>query len=148
MSFGPKSPTDDASSNIPPSRLWKRLGFTICVVLLLFAVYYPFSPAAVQRRNMRQADLLVPSVRARIGNDSRFDQIEVQVTTADAGSLSIFGNVRSAQDLASLHAIVATGPLPKNIRWAVTVIPPADWVNVFGKPSPSSTTQTLAPASK
>jgi hypothetical protein len=140
MSFGPKSPTDDTTSNFPPHLRWKRLGFTICVVLLLFAAYYPFSPGAVQQRNMRQANSFVPAVVSRIGDDSRFEQVHVQVTTAELGALLILGYVRTEQDLASLKTAVASGPLPKNVAWRVQVIPPEQWTDVFSKPTQTAPT--------
>jgi hypothetical protein len=135
MSFGPKSPIDEASTNTRPDRHWKRLGLTICVVLSLFAVYYPFSPGAVQQRNMREADSFVPAVVSRIGDGPRFEQVHVQVTTAELGALLIIGYVRSEQDLASLKTVVASGPLPKNVAWRIQVIPPEQWVDLFSKPT-------------
>jgi hypothetical protein len=94
---------------------------TIAITLAAYAVYYPYSPAAVQARNMRAAEAFIPTARASLANDPRFGHVKLYPYTGDGGALGIRGAVRTG-DLAELKKRIEAAAPPVAVRWHVEEI--------------------------
>src|SRR5262245_16744805 len=94
------------------------IAVTAAVTFAACKLYYPFSPAGLQARNMQVAEAFIPIVRAAISSDRRFDRVLLFTYTGQGGSLGIRGEVRSG-DLAELkRRVEATSP-PVAVAWLV-----------------------------
>lgn len=92
------------------------------LLLLAFVLYYPYSPAGQQERNMKLAKKhIAVHIAPKLKGDTRFAGVEVAVTTARLGSIVAVGVVRSEDDLRALREIVETARPPVSVRWAVEV---------------------------
>ena len=94
------------------------IAVTVATTFAAYAAYYPFSPAAVQARNMRTAEAFIPAARASISNDRRFEHVELYPYTGDGGSLGIGGAVRSG-DLVELKKRIEAMTPPVHVSWQV-----------------------------
>lgn len=97
------------------------MGLVTLGLVFATAIYYPFSPAARQARNMRNAKALLPPIRQTLQSDTRFGKVELDVYTGYEGSVIVYGEVASAQDLAALRQIVAARAIPYHVQWSVDV---------------------------
>ena len=100
-------------------RRWSIIvALTAGPILLAYAIYYPYSSAARQARNMRIAEQFAPTVRAAIAGDQRFKYVDVFKYTDKGGCLGVGGFVHQG-DLAELkRRIEATNP-PVLVDWLV-----------------------------
>lgn len=98
----------------------KRLGITVLVVLVAFGIYYPFSPASVQRRGLRAAEDFQKRVEPTIAADPRFSAVTMGVLTNQ--TLRVDGEVPNDIALHDLQKILVlpTGA-PFRIAMRVTV---------------------------
>jgi hypothetical protein len=96
------------------------------VTVVLFAFYpiwYPYTPAGMQRREMDRAKAVVPELMAKIGNDPRFTEVKAGPYTGSGGGLLIYGYVRTEEDLAAIESIAVPFRLRSNVRIEVRVDP-------------------------
>jgi len=106
------------------ARWAKIIGVTVVLTLLAFYVYYPYSHAGRQHRNMVLAEQHLPKVRALVTADARFSRVHFDVYTGNGGSLMLSGAVRTEDDLAALKRLVDGTSPPAPVTWFVYVIPP------------------------
>jgi hypothetical protein len=107
----------------PTIRSRKSFGFpfliTVALLVVATAIYYPFSPAGRQSRDMRKASAHKETLKSRISTDKRFADIRLGVGTQVA--LVIAGTAKSAEDLRDLERIVNESMPPVRIFWAVRI---------------------------
>ena len=101
-----------------------QLPAAIAAVLICFALYDPFSPAARQKANMQRAETQLPVIRRHLETDKRFANLQLAVTTARDGAIVVIANVSSETDLADLRSLVASTSPPVDVVWHVLAIPP------------------------
>jgi len=101
----------------------RRKDFLIVVAILVigFAIYYPHSFAAMQRRNMAMAHGHIPVVEKALATDSRFSDIQVHDVTSNGGCLSVRATVQSAADIDRLMGIVAATSPPTAVQYLIFV---------------------------
>lgn len=95
----------------------------VCLLIVAAVLYYPFSPAGIQRSNMAKGRGHLPRIDTILA-DARFRNVRVLPYTGPRlGGLRATGSVASEQDLVSLKSeIEATSP-PCEVGWAVQVDP-------------------------
>lgn len=127
-SANPSLSSDESQSGVvphlpvePPQPRRHRwaLPKALAVIFILFAVVYPFSPAAIQSRNMAKADAFIPVVRRALKGDPRFGQLRFDSFTGRQGSLLIAGEVANETDLANLKRIIKSKSPPVVVVFAV-----------------------------
>jgi hypothetical protein len=124
-----------------------RRDFLIVVAILVigFAIYYPHSFAAMQRRNMAMARAHIPVVQKALGSDPRFSDIQIHDFTANGGCLSIRATVQTAADVDRLKEIVAATSPPTAVNYLIFVNDD-NAIGFFGVVTDFSTTHpTTAP---
>lgn len=86
-----------------------------------FAIYYPFSPAGRQQRNLIAAGEHRLTLDPVIRSDSRFTDVHLGEFTGGGGRLMVYGRVHSTEALSDLQAIVDESNPPVNVEWRVEV---------------------------
>ena len=102
-----------------------RVWIAVAVLAAIVGVYYPFSPAGRQASNMRLAERHIETLGPRLQNDPRFGDVRLSPSTADGGSLGVFGFVASRDDADSLKALIQQTAPPVETAFRVVVRPPA-----------------------
>ncbi len=102
-------------------RFGKTCLIAIAIGLTGLVVYYPYSPRAVQDRNMAKARDHIPVVQRALGADPRFSKVQLLEYTAKGGSLGVFGSVQTSADLNRLTEIVAATSPPTAVAIRVRV---------------------------
>jgi hypothetical protein len=100
---------------------FSNLALVIVIILIAFAIYYPFSPAGVQSRNMAKARAHIPVIQRALGSDPRFANISLHDYTANDGCLIVNGNVLAGSDLDQLKKIIASTSPPTDVVYVVLV---------------------------
>jgi hypothetical protein len=78
----------------------------VIVLLVATAIYYPFSPAGRQARNMRLAQDHIQLLEPYLRNDSRFDEVHLSGFTGSGGSLMVRGRLATQADVDEVRRIV------------------------------------------
>lgn len=104
------------------------------LLLVAFAIYYPFSPASQQRRGMAIGQRHVSTIEAAL---APFDaeELQVGVSTYGLGTITVHGEVADEETARSIRdAVVATKPPittriwlvgPAGERWLQETVEPA-----------------------
>ena len=101
--------------------LTRRRDFLIALAgaVVVVAIYYPFSPGAIQRRNMAKAEAYIPTIQAALGNLPRFSRVVLRTATAHDGCLLVAGQVPTNADRDELRKIVMTTAPPVEVVFHV-----------------------------
>lgn len=94
---------------------------TVGILLVAFAIYYPNSFAAMQRRNMALAEAHIPVLKQALGTDARFAKVTLSVFTGDNGCLAVGGSVLTDADCDRLREIIAATSPPTAVRYMLLV---------------------------
>lgn len=105
---------------------WQRwtviVALAVAAPLVAFQIYYPFSSAARQKKNLAEAERVLPEVLGALAGEVRFRKVMVGVHTIDDGCLMAWGAVRTEEDLAALKARIAATQPPVNVNYRVEVL--------------------------
>jgi hypothetical protein len=82
-------------------------------------------PLTSQLQNVETATKHLPIVKSILSKDKRFSDIDVCATTADNGSVRVFGSIASENDLDALIRVVASTSPPVYVSFGVKVRLPA-----------------------
>ncbi|MGD0770081.1 MAG: hypothetical protein ABSB42_17995 [Tepidisphaeraceae bacterium] len=115
------TPVQVSTTPVQAGFFQRRKTFLVTVGLLVVAtiIYYPFSPANLQSRNMDKARAHIPVVRRALANDARFANLSFTDFTASGGSLRISGFVPTRKDVNDLKTLVASTSPPTVVIYAV-----------------------------
>ena len=103
----------------------KIVATTTVLTLIGIYLYYPYSPAVRQRKNMDAAEQHLSKILSLVRSDSRFSHVRTEVYTGNGGGLIVLGAVRSQDDLDHLRYTVDSTSPPVQVTWAVKVYPPS-----------------------
>ena len=84
---------------------WRRLGKTVAIILLLFVIVYPYSPAGRQQRYLAAARVCRQQLRDAISK--RPGLADIDRRTLMNGHIIVGGNVATEEALLALHKIVS-----------------------------------------
>ena len=91
----------------------KRLIFYPCLFTVIGISTY-WWPGPVQRRNLRQAQREIDSVKKELESDTRFSQLKIGVGTANLGRyIYVRGHIPEQQSLEYLKSLMKNGISPK-----------------------------------
>ena len=100
--------------------------FALCipaVMVIVFLIYWPWSPGGRQTINMRIARKHLPQVQAILDQDARFAKVTIGEYTGQDGALGLWGDVTTDAALSDLMKLVAQEKLPVPVFWGITVRP-------------------------
>jgi hypothetical protein len=83
----------------------ERLLVVVAVIFLAFAIYYPFSPAARQKVEMKRASAFIQFVLPTIQADAAFSRITLNVSTRV--TVEVLGEVNNEEDFYALRDTLA-----------------------------------------
>lgn len=101
----------------------RQFWLTLAVILIIFVIVFPISPAGRQAINMGRARRHLPTLQAQIANDPRFVNVHLGVGTADDGILLVYGSVANTEDEQALRVIVEQSNPPTAFRIFLRQIP-------------------------
>ena len=92
------------------------------VIIAVLGVWQLFTGDTVfrQLRNMKKADQHVPTVRQKLDVLPEFQHLRVAHYTAAGGSLIVYGDVRSEDDVKRVREIVAQTTPPVTVVYQLT----------------------------
>lgn len=104
--------------------LRRRVPLVLVIVGLLvaFAIYYPYSPAGRQARNMKLAsEHIAAHIAPQLNGQARYAHVRASSSTANLGCLVMSGRVESEHDLHTLRTLVESTQPPVQVHWAVGI---------------------------
>jgi hypothetical protein len=109
---------------LTPARRAKRLLIILALGAIAVAaarLYYPYTAAGQQQRNMAAAQQHLPNVQSILSADALYEDVTAEVWTGNGGGLVIRGTLPPTHALADLkRKVEATSP-PSSVTWFVTV---------------------------
>lgn len=94
--------------------------FTGIAVAVGAGIYYPFSSAAAQQRNISLARAHAHDIAPLLAADARFSAVRAVESAREGGSLLVVGTVMTTSDLDALRTLIENSHSPVQVLWSVS----------------------------